>query len=250
MEMLKAIIVDDEQDCCETLTILLESYCPEVEVLAVCYSGATALEVIAGNKPQLVFLDIEMPHMNGFQLLERLPAIDFNLVFTTSYDQYAIKAIRFSAMDYLLKPIDREELRHAVQKVIQLQQPPLPQQLEILLQKLRQPLISKIAIPTVEGLQMIAVDAIISCKSDSNYTTLFLKGKQKITASRTLKDVEEMLEGLPFLRVHQSHLVNLDEVSKYIRGEGGYLVMSDGSAVDVARSRKEMLLHKLQPRRT
>ena len=250
MEMLKAIIVDDEPDCCETLTILLESYCPEVEVLAVCYSGATALEVIAGNKPQLVFLDIEMPHMNGFQLLERLPAIDFNLVFTTSYDQYAIKAIRFSAMDYLLKPIDREELRHAVQKVIQLQQPPLPQQLEILLQKLRQPLISKIAIPTVEGLQMIAVDAIISCKSDSNYTTLFLKGKQKITASRTLKDVEEMLEGLPFLRVHQSHLVNLDEVSKYIRGEGGYLVMSDGSAVDVARSRKEMLLHKLQPRRT
>lgn len=248
--MLRAIIVDDEPDCCEALTMLLDSYCPEVEVSAVCYSGATALEAIAENKPQLVFLDIEMPHMNGFQLLERLPAIDFDLVFTTSYDQYAIKAIRFSAMDYLLKPIDREELKHAVQKVIQLQQPPLPQQLEILLQKLQQPLVSKIAIPTVEGLQMIAVDAIISCKSDSNYTTLYLKGKQKITASRTLKDVEEMLEGLPFLRVHQSHLVNLDEVSKYVRGEGGYLVMSDGSAVDVARSRKEALLHKLQPRRT
>jgi two-component system LytT family response regulator len=250
MEMLKAIIVDDEPDCCETLTILLGSYCPEVEVSAVCYSGATAMEAIARSKPQLVFLDIEMPHMNGFQLLERLPVIDFDLVFTTSYDQYAIKAIRFSAMDYLLKPVDREELKHAVQKVIRRQQPPLPQQLEILLQKLQQPPVSKIAIPTVEGLQMIAVDAIISCKSDSNYTTLYLKGKQKITASRTLKDVEEMLEGLPFLRVHQSHLVNLDEVNKYVRGEGGYLVMSDGSAVDVARSRKEVLLHKLQPRRT
>ena len=248
--MLKAIIVDDEPDCCETLSMLLERYCPEVAVTAVCSSGAAALLTIPEQKPQLVFLDIEMPHMNGFQLLEQLPAIDFELVFTTSYDQYAIKAIRFSALDYLLKPVDREELRQAVQKVVKRQQPPLPQQLEILLQKLHQPATSKIAIPTMEGLQMIPVASIITCKSDSNYTTLYLKGKQKITASRTLKEVEEMLEGLSFLRVHQSHLVNLDEVGKYVRGEGGYLVMSDGSAVDVARSRKDLLLQKLQPRRS
>jgi two-component system, LytTR family, response regulator len=248
--MLKTIIVDDEPDCCETLSMLLERYCPEVGVTAVCNSGAAALLAIPEQKPQLVFLDIEMPHMNGFQLLEQLPAIDFELVFTTSYDQYAIKAIRFSALDYLLKPVDREELRQAVQKVFKRQQAPLPQQLEILLQKLHQPTISKIAIPTLEGLQMIPVASIINCKSDSNYTTLFLKGKQKITASRTLKEVEEMLEGLPFLRVHQSHLVNLDEVTKYVRGEGGYLVMSDGSSVDVARSRKELLLQKLQPKRS
>jgi two-component system LytT family response regulator len=248
--MLKAIIVDDEPDCCETLSMLLERYCPEVGVTAVCHSGAEALQAIPEQKPQLVFLDIEMPHMNGFQLLEQLPAIDFELVFTTSYDQYAIKAIRFSALDYLLKPVDREELRQAVQKVAKRQQPPLPQQLEILLQKLHQPATSKIAIPTMEGLQMIPVASIITCKSDSNYTTLYLKGKQKITASRTLKEVEEMLEGLSFLRVHQSHLVNLDEVGKYVRGEGGYLVMSDGSAVDVARSRKDLLLQKLQPRRS
>ena len=248
--MLKAIIVDDEPDCCETLSMLLERYCPEVGVIAVCHSGAEALQAIPEQKPQLVFLDIEMPHMNGFQLLEQLPAIDFELVFTTSYDQYAIKAIRFSALDYLLKPVDREELRQAVQKVAKRQQPPLPQQLEILLQKLHQPATSKIAIPTMEGLQMIPVASIITCKSDSNYTTLYLKGKQKITASRTLKEVEEMLEGLSFLRVHQSHLVNLDEVGKYVRGEGGYLVMSDGSAVDVARSRKDLLLQKLQPKRS
>jgi two-component system LytT family response regulator len=137
-----------------------------------------------------------------------------------------------------------------VQKVFKRQQPPLPQQLEILLQKLHQPATSKIAIPTLEGLQMIPVASIINCKSDSNYTTLYLKGKQKITASRTLKEIEEMLEGLSFLRVHQSYLVNLDEVSKYVRGEGGYLVMSDGSSVDVARSRKDLLLQKLQPRRS
>jgi two-component system LytT family response regulator len=248
--MLKAIIVDDEPDCCETLSMLLERYCPEVGVTAVCNSGAAALLAIPEQKPQLVFLDIEMPHMNGFQLLEQLPAIDFDLVFTTSYDQYAIKAIRFSALDYLLKPVDREELRQAVQKVVKRQHPPLPQQLEILLQKLHQPATSRIAIPTLEGLQMIPVASIISCRSDSNYTTLYLKGKQKITASRTLKEVEEMLEGLSFLRVHQSHLANLDEVSRYVRGEGGYLVMSDGSAVDVARSRKDLLLQKLQPKRS
>jgi two-component system, LytTR family, response regulator len=248
--MLNAIIIDDEPDCCETLSMLLERYCPEVEVKAVCNSGAAALLTIPEQKPQLVFLDIEMPHMNGFQLLEQLPAIDFELVFTTSYDQYAIKAIRFSAMDYLLKPVDREELRQAVQKVVNRQQPPLPQQLEILLQKLHQPATSRIAIPTLEGLQMIPVASIISCRSDSNYTTLYLKGKQKIIASRTLKEVEEMLEGLSFLRVHQSHLANLEEVSKYVRGEGGYLVMSDGSTVDVARSRKDLLLQKLQPKRS
>jgi len=250
--MIKAILVDDEPDCLESLSLLLDRHCPEVQVAAVCNSGAAALREIGEQKPQLVFLDIEMPHMNGFQLLERLPSIDFDLVFTTSYDQYAIKAIRFSAMDYLLKPVDREELKNAVGKVLRRQHPPLPQQLEILLQQFQRPAASlqKIAIPTMEGLLMIAVDSIISCTSDSNYTTLNLKGKQKITASRTLKEIEEMLEGLSFIRVHQSYLVNQHEIDKYVKGEGGYLVMSDGMAIDVARSRKEMVLKKLQPRRS
>jgi len=247
--MLTAIIVDDEKDCTETLGMLLERYCPEVQVIAICHSGAEALEAIPTKQPQLVFLDIEMPHINGFQVLERLPAVDFDIIFTTSYDQYAIKAIRFSALDYLLKPVDREELKIAVHKALQRHHPPLPQQLEILLQRLGQPATTKIAIPTMEGLQMIAVDSIVACRSDSNYTTLYLKGKQKMTASRTLKEIEEMLDGLAFLRVHQSWLINLDEITKYVRGEGGYLVMSDGSSVDVARSRKEMLLKKLQPNR-
>jgi two-component system, LytTR family, response regulator len=245
--MIKAIIVDDEPYCCETLTTLLERYCPQVTVAAICYSGKEALTAIKEQQPQILFLDIEMPQMNGFELLERLPEIGFELIFTTSYDQYAIKAFHFSALDYLLKPIDREELQKAVQKVMQRLQKPLPQQLEILLQKINHPasVIQKIALPTMEGLQMIATTSIIRCESDSNYTIFYLKNNQKIIVSRTLKEVEEMLEEHGFIRVHNSYLVNLNEVSKYVRGEGGYLVMSDDSSVDVSRSKKEMLLKRL-----
>ncbi len=249
--MIKAIIVDDEPYCCEALATLLQRYCPEVKVIDICYNGAGALKAIQSDQPDLLFLDIEMPLMNGFQLLEKLKGIDFELIITTSYDQYAIKAIRFSALDYLLKPIDREELQKAVQRVFQRQHPPLPQQLEILLERLHQPpaRIQKVAMPAMEGLHMVAIESIISCESDSNYTILFLKNKQKITASRTLKEVEEMLEEHSFIRVHNSYLVNLNEVEKYIKGEGGYLIMSDGTTIDVSRSRKEALLKKLQPNR-
>ena len=247
--MITALIVDDEPYCCESLVTLLERYCPEVKVLDICYSAESALQSIKERKPNILFLDIEMPHTNGFELLEKLPSIDFQLIFTTSYDQYAIKAIRFSALDYLLKPIDREELQKAVQKAAQQMHRPLPEQIEVLLQKLNRPAIpiTKIGIPTIEGLQMVAVESIISCTSESNYTILCLKNNHKITASRTLKEIEEMLEEYPFARVHHSYLVNLNEVEKYVRGEGGYLLMSDGTAVDVSRSRKELLLKKLKP---
>jgi two-component system LytT family response regulator len=247
--MITATIIDDEPYSCESLATLLERYCPGVQVLDICTSSVTGLQSILKQPPQLLFLDIEMPHMNGFELLEKLPSIDFELVFTTSYDQYAIKAIQFSALDYLLKPIEREALQMAVQKAAKRMQHPLPQQIEILLQHLKLPgvPVHKIAIPTMDGLQMIPVDSVISCKADDNYTIFSLKNKEKITASRTLKDIEGMLEDFSFARVHHSYLVNLNEVEKYNKGEGGYLVMSDGTAIDVSRSRKEMLLKKLQP---
>src|SRR6187551_3175467 len=161
--MLTATIVDDEPLSCESLATLLERYCPAVKVLDICYSASAALQSIKQHPPQLLFLDIEMPQMNGFEMLEKLPEINFELIFTTSYDQYAIKAFHFSALDYLLKPIDREELQKAVQKVIQRLSHPLPQQIDILLRKLHQPAtaINKIALPTMEGLQMIPVDSII-----------------------------------------------------------------------------------------
>ena len=247
--MITATIVDDEPYSCEALVTLLDRYCPDVKVLDICYSAASALMSIKEQNPQILFLDIEMPHMNGFELLEKLPEINFELIFTTSYDQYAIKAIRFSALDYLLKPIDSGELQKAVQKAISSMDRPLPQQIELLLQKLNNPKVpvSKIAIPTMEGLHMILMESIISCASDRNYSILFLKNKQKIIASRTLKEIEEMLEDYSFTRVHHSYLVNLNEVEKYMKGEGGYLLMSDGTTIDVSRSRKEILLKKLQP---
>lgn len=247
--MIKTIIVDDEPYSCEALDALLNRYCPQVQVVSICYSGREALLKIKEQKPQLIFLDIEMPQMNGFELLQNIPEPDFDLIFTTSYDQYAIKAIRFSALDYLLKPVDRNELQAAVHKVTERNHSSLTQQLELLLHKIHFPAahITKVALPTMEGLQMVNADSIISCESDSNYTIMFLKNKQKIVVSRTLKDIEEMLEDHSFLRIHHSYLVNINEINKYIKGEGGYVIMSDGSAVDVSRSKKELLLKTLQP---
>ncbi len=247
--MIKAIIIDDEPYSCQALISLLERNCPEINVVAVCHNPKDAITIIDKWQPQLVFLDVEMPHLNGFELLEKLSPVRFEIIFTTSYDQYAIKAIRFSALDYLLKPVDPVELKVAVQKFISRQASSLPQQLDILKASLHQPLSlnNRIALPTMEGLQIVPVDTILFCNSSSNYTILVLKDKQKITISRTLKEIEEMLEGYPFLRVHHSFLVNLHEIKKYIRGEGGTLLMSDGSTVDVSRSRKEVLLKKLQP---
>lgn len=246
--MITTIIVDDEKNSCEALQILIQESCPELQLVAICYSAEEALQKINSLHPQLVFLDIEMPNMNGFQLLEHLPKINFELIFTTSYDQYAIKAIKFSALDYLLKPVDREELQKAVHKTLKKLNGNISQQLEILLQKVNQPAVSvkRIALPTMQGLELVEINSIISCSSNSNYTEFFLADKKKILVSRTLKEIEELLEGYAFIRVHNSHIVNLNAITKYIKGEGGYLIMTDGSNVDVSRSRKEMLMQKLQ----
>ena len=249
--MIKAMIIDDEAHCIQTLAMLLKEYCSEVKVIKQCAGSEEGLATIEELKPDLVFLDIEMPGMNGFELLEKVTDIDFEIIFTTSYDQYAIKAIRFSALDYLLKPVDPEELQRAVNRAGQRKQNQFPQQFEILLQKLHQPVspVQKIALPTMEGLQMIPVSSIISCASDSNYTLFFLKNTQKLVVSRPLKEMEELLEEYHFLRVHNSYLVNLNEIDKYVKGEGGYLVMTDGTYIDVSRSKKEVLLLKLRPNR-
>lgn len=247
--MIKAIIIDDERHSCDALQMLINKCCPQIQIAAICYSGTDAIEKIRELKPDLIFLDIEMPNMNGFQMLEKIPKIDFEIIFTTSYDQYAITAFKFSALDYLLKPVDREELEKAVQKVSKKINPAISQQLEILLQKINQPTIpvQRIALPTMQGLEFVPVESIIRCSSSSNYTEFFLADKKRFLVSRTLKETEDMLTEHAFLRVHHSHIVNLNAITRYVKGEGGYLIMSDGSMVDVSRSRKELLMQKLQP---
>ena len=247
--MIRCVLIDDESNSLEMMEWLLKTYCPQVQIEAMCNTAGKGIEAINKYKPDLVFLDIEMPHMNGFQMLEQLHSIDFEIIFTTSYDQYAITAFKFSALDYLLKPIDREELQKAVEKVSKKISPPVSQQLEILLQKISQQAITiqRIALPTMQGLEFVPVNSIISCSSSNNYTEFFLGDKKKLLVSRTLKEVEDMLADHSFLRVHNSHVVNLNAITRYVKGEGGYLVMTDGSTVDVSRSRKELLMQKLQP---
>ena len=242
--MIKAIIIDDEIHCLDTLSILLKDFCPQVQLQEQCRSAKQGIEAIEKFKPDLVFLDIEMPVMNGFEILEQFDEIFFAVIFTTSYDQYAIKAIHCSALDYLLKPIDPNELKHAVKKVEEQRHLPMAEQFQILLKQIhgKNNSFNKIAVPTAEGFELIPADQVLYFEANDNYTHLFLKNKNKIIACRTLKEMEEQIqEFTSFLRVHNSYMVNLNEVTKYVRGEGGYLVMSDGSSVNVSRSRKDKL---------
>src|SRR5436190_18631022 len=242
--MIKAVLIDDEPHCLGTLGILLKENCSDVQIMDQCNSATKGLQIIQAIKPDLVFLDIEMPGMNGFEMLEQFSEIPFAIIFTTSYDQYAIKAIRFSALDYLLKPIEPNELVSAVKKVQEQRHLPMAEQFQILLKKIQDKdhHFNKIAVPTAEGFEMIRADQVIRCNADDKYTHLFLKNKSKIVACRTLKEMEEQLHDFSFfVRVHHSYMINLNEVAKYVRGEGGYVVMSDGSTVNVSRSRKDAL---------
>ena len=243
--MIKAILIDDEVHCVETLSLLLDEFCPEVQVMERCKSAKEGLEAVKKHNPSLIFLDIEMPVMNGFEFLEQFSEIPFAIIFTTSYDQYAIKAIRFSALDYLLKPIDPNELIGAVKKVQEQRHLPFAEQFQMLLKQVhgKNGSFNKIAVPTSEGFELIPADQVAYCEANDNYTHLFLKNKNKIVACRTLKEMEEQLADFNFfVRVHHSYMVNLNEVTKYIRGEGGQVVMQNGDVIDVARRKKDEFL--------
>lgn len=242
------MVIDDEVHCLETMRLLLKEHCPHVQLIGEYQNAKSGIEAIQKYKPDLIFLDVEMPVMNGFEMLEQFGEINFAIVFTTSYDQYAIKAIRFSALDYLLKPIDPKELVAAIEKVESRNQLPPAEYFKILLDQVKHKEngFDKVAVPTSEGFELIPTENIISCEADDNYTYFYLKDQKKITACRTLKEVEELLHAFPaFIRVHHSYIVNLNEVTKYVRGEGGYLVMTNGNSVNVSRSRKEALLKVL-----
>ncbi|NNF36859.1 MAG: response regulator transcription factor [Saprospiraceae bacterium] len=245
--MIRAIIVDDERESLEVLKLDLQEYCPQVEVLAMCNDPYDAIEKIKRLNPDLIFLDIEMPGLNGFDLLDRLNHYDFDVIFVTAYDEFAIKAIKVSAMDYLLKPIDEEELMDAVHKVEEKQNRYLSKEhVEILMTNLKdtEGRFAKLAIPSLEGLDFILIDDILYCKADGNYTIIHTKD-EKFIISKTLKMIEHLLENAPFFRTHQSYLVNVNHIRKYLRGVGGELILSDGSNIQVARARKEALMKRI-----
>lgn len=244
--MIKAILIDDEAKARQGLRLVLEKYCPEVAILALCESPEIGLEKIKSLQPELVFLDVQMPRMSGFDLLERIPEINFDVIFVTAYDRYAIKAIKFSALDYLLKPIDVDELMAAVHKISakkqdkSLQYKSLFNNVKPDAEKLR-----RLAIPSENEIIMQPVDEIIYCEADSSYTTLFLANNKKITVAKTLKEFENILPETDFCRIHHSTLVNLAHVVKYVKGEGGYIIISNDQHLNVSRRKKDSFLQQL-----
>ena len=244
--MLKAIIIDDEPDCVKLLALQLKMYCPQVKVIAECTESEIGYLKINELMPDIVFLDIEMPFMNGFQLLEKVGNIQFNLVFVTAYDQFAVKAFRFSALDYLLKPIDAKDLKAAVLKAEQRNWPQAPQ-LNLFKEQMNagiKNLPDKIALPYQNGVIFTEIKRVIYCESDNNYSRIYTDDSKKYVVAKTLGDIQEILEERNFLRIHRQYLINLSHIKKYVRGESNYVIMSNDQTVPVARNQKERLIEK------
>jgi two-component system, LytTR family, response regulator len=242
--MITAIIIDDEAKGRLAMREKLSAYCMQVQVIAEASNGQEALLLIQHHKPQLIFLDIEMPRMNGFEMLNAMPEKNFHVIFTTAYDQYAIKAIKYAAFDYLLKPIDIEELKTAVEKIELKETNQTKKQAELLQQNMEHPKkqLNKLAIPTLDGLLFFDINDIIHLEANSNYTFIHFSSKPKITASKTLKEFEEILPENIFFRTHHSHLINLNYIKRYIKGDGGQIELQNGTYVDVSRRKKEEFL--------
>jgi two-component system LytT family response regulator len=241
--MVTAIIIDDEPKGRSALKQKLQDYCRDVELLGEAESGEEGIRLIEKHRPAIVFLDIEMPRMDGFEMLHHLEVKNFHLIFTTAYDQYAIKAIRYAAFDYLLKPIDIEELQSAVSKISHQSPVYTEKKLATLEQNLLEKnAFKKIAIPTLDGLLFFNIADIIHLTASSNYTTIHFNNLPKLTASKTLKDFEELLPPDMFFRSHHSHIINLNYIKRYIKGDGGQIEMQNGDYVDVARRKKDEFL--------
>lgn len=248
--MLKAILIDDERSSLESLSFEIEAYCPEVEVIGTSNNPEEALKLIRDKAPDLIFLDIEMPGMNGFELLQSLDKIEFDVIFVTAYDQFAVRAFEFNAVDYILKPVRKIKLIQAVQKVQDRKQHQFdPAQLMALVQNLQlqsKSGLEKIALPVGEGFSMVHVNDISYLQAESNYTWVYLTNKEKHLIAKTLKEIESLLNFPQYFRAHKSYLVNLNHVDKYIRGQGGYLVTAGGEQIPVARSQKSDLIQVLK----
>lgn len=244
--MLRAILIDDEPDNVKLLALQLKLYCPQVEVVAQCTQSRDGLASIRELQPDLLFLDIEMPVMNGFELLEAAGKMNFHVIFVTAYDQFAVKAFRFSALDYLLKPIDARELQAAVERAVRWGVTD-ERQLNLLKQQLSSPhknLPEKIALPFQNGVVFTEISKVVYCEADNNYTRFVLQDGKQHLVSKTLRNIQEILEERNFLRVHRQYLVNLDHIARYVKGEGNYIMMSNDKSIPVARNQKEKLVER------
>ena len=245
--MIKTVIIEDEQKSMEVLAALIRRNCPDLEIVATASNVAQGVEIIRQFQPALVFLDVSMPDGSGFDLLERVDQ-KFELIFATASDQYAIKAIKFSACDYLLKPIDAEELVAAVDKVKQKQnQLPSMDNLRFLVDQLKRAddNFQKITLPTGNAYEIVNIRDIIRCEADGSYTVFYLSDKRKLLISAGLKHYEELLPERDFIRVHHHHLINMNHVLRFLKEDGGYAIMSDGSKIEISRRKKEAFMERL-----
>jgi two-component system LytT family response regulator len=237
--MLKSIVVDDEPKSRENLKIVLQDFVSNVAVEALCSTVDEAVIAINKVKPDIVFLDIEMQHETGFDLLNKIHPIDFEVIFITAYSEYAIKAIKFAAIDYLLKPIDIEELKSAVERVMQKREGRISGRLQILRDNLTMPKDKlKIGLPTSHGLIFTGIDNILYCEASSNYTVLYTADGKEYVASKTLKEYEDLLDEYNFFRIHHSYLVNIKAIKKYIKGDGGHVILANEVSLDVSKRKK------------
>ncbi|MEO5563951.1 MAG: LytTR family DNA-binding domain-containing protein [Chitinophagaceae bacterium] len=247
--MIRAVIVDDEENNIGALKSLLSKFCPEVEVVGTAGNAKEASTVISDIIPQLVFLDIEMPFGNGFTLIEKMMPVSFEVIFVTDFDQYAITAFKYAALDYLLKPVNIEDLKRAVNRSSQrIAEKSINNRIESLINNFRSEVhgLKKIGLPTAEGLIFEEIENIIHLQAESNYTLVFIKNKKKMTITKSLKEFEDILPASTFCRLHHSHIVNLNYITKYYKGRGGYVELTDGTTVEVSTRKKDDFLEKFK----
>ncbi|MCX6236058.1 MAG: LytTR family DNA-binding domain-containing protein [Bacteroidia bacterium] len=244
---ISALIVDDEKNGRENLAGLIKNYCPQLRVVAEANSVAQAIIEIQDHQPQLIFLDIEMPGGNGFQLLEHFKDFPFEVVFVTAYDNYAIKAIRFSASDYILKPINLNELIAAIEKVSQrIRNQNENDRIRQLYLNTVHPTNPKIGLTTGERVEFVEVKSIIRCQGEINYTHLYFTDKKPLLVAKSLIEFEELLGEYNFIRVHKTHLISLNHVVSFSRNDVGILTMSNGDKISISRRRKDFTINQLK----
>ena len=244
MDLLRTVIVDDEKDAVDFISSIVKEYCPKLEVVGTAHSAKDGTKVIIDKSPDLVFLDVEMPHGSGFDLLANFPGKAFDVIFITAFNHYAIRAIKFSAVDYILKPININEFISAVDKVIEKRSSNQNQHTDFttLLENVRSNLPGKLAIPTSEGMEYLNTKEILRIEADRSYSWFYLLDRRKLLVSRNLKEYQELLSDRNFFRTHNSHLINLEHVKKFIRHEGGAIELIDGSQVPISRGKKDLFL--------